>query len=79
VLASSVVIYRPWCHCIPEISQLAEQQVEVFVVVEPEAQEEVEASETWQSFLNKWRGFLKGHDPEQLKAQYLSEKHQITL
>ncbi len=27
------------------------------------------------AFLEKWRGFLKGFDPEDLKTQYFQEKY----
>jgi hypothetical protein len=59
---------------IPEIAQWANQRVEIFVVIEP-AGEEPEPSLPLKTFLEKWRGFLKGHDPDQLKDAYLQEKY----
>ncbi len=60
---------------IPEIARLAHQQVEVFVVVRPDIEQETGKRQTVKSFLDKWQGFLKGFDPDELKSQYLQEKY----
>lgn len=61
---------------IPKISRLANQRVEVFIVVSPLITGDNNKSQTIEDFLNKWRGFLKGFDPDELKSQYLLEKYQ---
>ena len=60
---------------IPEIANLVHQQVEIFVVVNPPTELEARERQTIDRFLNKWRGFLKDADPEDLKARYLQEKY----
>lgn len=60
---------------IPEISKWAQQRVEVFVVINPTDVQETKPSLSVTAFLNRWRGFLKGDDPDQLRAQYLQEKY----
>ncbi|MBN1486213.1 MAG: hypothetical protein JW981_01150 [Anaerolineae bacterium] len=61
---------------IPKISRLANQRVEVFIVVSPLITGDNNKSQIIEDFLNKWRGFLKGFDPDELKSQYLLEKYQ---
>ena len=60
---------------IPEIAKFANHRVEVFIVVNPKRQLEPQKTETMSGFLAKWRGFLKGFDPDELKSQYLQEKY----
>ena len=48
---------------IPEIANLADQQVEVFVVVNLTLPSEGKESQSIESFLSKWRGFLKDSAP----------------
>lgn len=60
---------------IPEIAKWANQQAEIFVVIIPTAPLENETVPIMANFLDKWRGFLKGFDPDELKSQYLQEKY----
>lgn len=57
---------------IPEISGLANREVEVFIMVKPKAKLR---PESFERFLDKWGGFLRDSDPEILKEQYLREKY----
>ena len=61
---------------IPEIARLAHQNVEVFVVVDSDATLQKDRARGMQDFLDKWQGFLKGYDADELKAQYLREKYE---
>jgi hypothetical protein len=61
---------------IPEIARLAHQRVEVFVVVRPDVEREPGKLQTVDDFIDKWQGFLKGLDPDELKSQYLQEKYE---
>ncbi len=61
---------------IPEMARLAHQRVEVFIVVPPPATQETKSSHPIEAFLDKWRGFLKGCDPDELRSQYLQEKYE---
>jgi len=49
---------------IPEMARLAHQRVEVFVVISPTTIQETKPSQPIATFLDKWRGFLKGFDPD---------------
>lgn len=60
---------------IPEIAKWANQQAEIFVVIMPSASLETESAPLLTTFLEKWRGFLNGFDPDELKSQYLQEKY----
>lgn len=60
---------------IPEISRLAHQQVEVFVVVSESTAQETEPMQSVAAFLKRWRGILKDLDADELKSQYLQEKY----
>ncbi len=60
---------------IPEMARLAYQRVEIFVVVSPSAEQETRQVQTVDAFLDKWRGFLRGLDLDELKLQYLQEKY----
>ncbi len=60
---------------IPRIACLARQRVEVIVMVSPTSEQETEKVYTVDRFLDKWRGFLKDADPDELKSQYLQEKY----
>jgi hypothetical protein len=57
------------------VAGLAHQRVEVFVAVSPSAEQETRQAQTVDIFLDKWRGFLKGLDLDELKLQYLQKKH----
>lgn len=59
---------------IPEISQFADQEAEVFIMLKSKA--EIKANlEAVEKFLTKWRGLLKDADPDKLKLDYLQEKY----
>ena len=58
---------------LPEISQYADRQVEVIVVIKQKADAGQEQS--MEQFLAKWTGFLQGTDPDDLKRRYLAEKY----
>ena len=60
---------------IPEMARLAYQRVEIFVVVSPSAEQQTRQVQTVDAFLDKWRGFLRGLDLDELKLQYLQEKY----
>ncbi len=60
---------------IPEMARLAYQRVEIFVVVSPSAEQETRQAPSVDVFLEKWRGFLRGLDLDELKLQYLQEKY----
>ena len=60
---------------IPEMSRWTHQRVQVFVVISPPAAPETELAPSIAAFLDRWRGFLKGCDAEQLRGQYLQEKY----
>ncbi|MEJ5311053.1 MAG: hypothetical protein WHX52_14920 [Anaerolineae bacterium] len=60
---------------IPEIVHLARQKVEVIVMVSPVFAQETDKAYAIDRFLDKWRGFLKDTDPDELKSQYLQEKY----
>ncbi len=62
---------------IPEIARLARQRVEVIVMVSPVFERETEKAYVIDRFLDKWRGFLKDTDPDELKSQYLQEKYGV--
>lgn len=64
---------------IPEMAQWAHQQVEIVVIVHPASQQDTDASQAVTNFLDKWRGFLKDFDPDELKWQYLQEKHRLKI
>lgn len=61
---------------IPEIANLAHQQVEIFVVVRTHTQPEPNNQLALEKFIRKWRGILKDGDPDILKSQYLQEKYE---
>lgn len=57
---------------LPELAQFVDLDVELIVVVKtklPQSQEMETPS--IEQFLQKWRGFLKGVDPDEAKFQYL--------
>ncbi|XOF35076.1 MAG: hypothetical protein ACL93V_07260 [Candidatus Electrothrix sp. YB6] len=58
---------------LPEISQYAERQVEVFVVIKQA--ENTSQERSMEQFLEKWTGFLRGTVSDDLKLQYLKEKY----
>jgi hypothetical protein len=60
---------------IPEMSRWADQRVEIIVVIQPSVARETEALPSAGAFIDKWRGFLAGNDPDQLRSQYLQEKY----
>lgn len=60
---------------IPEISQFANQEVEIFIMVKAKAENKPDLEKNVDRFLDKWRGALKGVDPDALKLQYLREKY----
>ncbi len=61
---------------IPEISQFANRPIELFIVVkQSEKQVDVRPTQTIEQFLEKWTGFLKGVNPDDVKRQYLQEKY----
>ncbi len=60
---------------IPEMSRWAQQHVEVFIVIDPADKQQNQTKLSLGTFLERWQGFLKGYDPDQLRAQYLQEKY----
>ncbi|HMQ53255.1 MAG TPA: hypothetical protein PKE64_25205 [Anaerolineae bacterium] len=60
---------------IPEISRFANQEVEIFIMLKPKTKIETTREKAVEKFLDKWQGFLKGGDPDELKGQYLQEKY----
>ncbi|MEA3342044.1 MAG: hypothetical protein U9R15_18930 [Chloroflexota bacterium] len=61
---------------IPEMARLTHQRVEIFVVISAAINQESRKPQSVENFLDKWRGFLKGFNPDELKAQYLQEKYE---
>jgi hypothetical protein len=60
---------------LPEVSKFANRKIEVFIVVKQQiGQEETTNEQTPEQFTDKWRGFLKGSNPDDAKFRYLSEK-----
>jgi len=60
---------------LPEISKLANRQIEIFIVVkQADKQADTADKQTPEQFIDKWTGFLKGIIPDDSKLQYLSEK-----
>ncbi len=61
---------------LPEISKFANRQIEIFIVVKQEDKQADTAINKLmpEQFTDKWKGFLKGVEPDDLKFQYLSEK-----
>lgn len=58
---------------IPKMTSLARQRVEI--VIRPLQSQETKSSQDAKAFVEKWRGTLKGADPDKLKSQYLQEKY----
>ena len=58
---------------IPEIAQFANQEVEIFIMLKTKAKIRTGRDHIVEEFLDKWRGLLKGVDPDELKLQYLQE------
>lgn len=60
---------------LPEISKFANRQIEIFIVVKQQDKQAYTLNkQTTEGFTDKWRGFLKGINPDNSKFQYLSEK-----
>lgn len=61
---------------IPEISQFAHRDVEIFLVFKyPENPPENARERRVEHFLNTWTGILKGSDPDEAKRDYLRGKY----
>ena len=61
---------------LPEISEFANKQIEIFIVIKQiDNQFNNKAKQSVDQFLNKWTGFLKVSDPNESKFQYLSRKY----
>ena len=61
---------------IPEISQLANRPIEIFIVVkQPDSIARSNTSQSIDQFLNKWTGFMREKDPDNNKLKYLQEKY----
>lgn len=60
---------------IPKMASLAHQRIEIFVVVSLTTREETKPAQSLVTFLDEWRGVLKGFDPDKLRFQYLQEKY----
>lgn len=60
---------------IPELSRFANRTVEVLIMVKPQGPSETAPLQTFDAFLKKWSGVIKGVDPDDLKTQYLQEKY----
>lgn len=60
---------------IPEISQFADQDAEVFIMLKSGS--EMKASQSAiEYFLTRWGGVLKDADPDDLKSSYLQDKYE---
>lgn len=60
---------------IPEISQFANQEVEVFIAIKPKSTVNIGKRDAVKQFISKWRGVLKDTDPDELKLDYLTDKY----
>ena len=61
---------------IPEISQFAHCDVEIFLVFKyPEHPHETARQRRVEQFLDKWTGALKGSEPDEAKRDYLRGKY----
>ena len=64
---------------IPDIDRFAHHKIEVFIIVKPDFQPDTRIKPivhgSVDSFLAKWRGFLKDVNPDEMKFQYLQEKY----
>ena len=58
---------------IPEMARFYDHQVEIIVMVKPQIKQTIQLRV--EKFLDKWTGFLKDVDPDELKLQYLQEKY----
>lgn len=61
---------------LPQISKLANREVEIFIV--PKQQDKVATgrdAEAMDRFIKKWTGSLKGVNPDESKLKYISEKY----
>ena len=56
---------------IPEISQFANEEVEIFIIVKPKSKTKIAPNQAVEHFLDKWSGLLKDVAPDELKLQYL--------
>ncbi len=60
---------------LPEISKFANRKIEVSIVIKQQnGQENAPNAQTPEQFTDKWRGFLKGINPDDSKFRYLSDK-----
>jgi hypothetical protein len=60
---------------LPEASKFANRKIEVSIVIKQQiGQENTTNEQTPEQFTDKWRGFLKGINPDDAKFCYLSEK-----
>lgn len=60
---------------LPEISKFANRKIEVSIIIKQQVgQEETKKEQTPEQFTGKWRGLLKGINPDEAKYRYLSEK-----
>lgn len=70
-----VVVQEDGIIKIPEISQFANQEVEIVILVKSKVEIKSKPEKMIEKFLNKWSGVLKDVDPDGLKLQYLQEKY----
>lgn len=61
---------------LPEMSAFADQDVEVFVMLQPEAYDKEKKQKAVETFLNTWVGILEEVDVDEAKFQYLKEKYE---
>jgi hypothetical protein len=60
---------------LPEVSKFANRKIAVSIVIKQQVgQEETKNEQTPEQFTGKWRGLLKGINPDEAKYRYLSEK-----
>lgn len=59
---------------IPEFKKYTNQKVEIFIVVKSENINNVE-NQTIDEFLDRWSGFFSTTDTDDVKYNYLMEKH----
>ncbi len=61
---------------LPQISKFVNREIEIFIVLKQKDKEINKVSKlTIDQFTDKWKGFLKGSNPDDSKFKYLSEKY----
>jgi len=61
---------------LPQISKFVNQEIEIFIVLkQTDKRSDNDKKLTIDQFANKWKGFLKGSNPDNSKFNYISEKY----